>query len=59
MSSWWLATETGAGEAAVKDVVAVLELTYAASDGSDHPAPSKRWSLFAHPPYLSAVPPEL
>ncbi len=26
MSSWWLASEAGAGEAAVEDVVAVLEL---------------------------------
>jgi hypothetical protein len=26
MSSWWLAAEAGAGEAAVKDVGAVLEL---------------------------------
>ncbi|MFE9374104.1 hypothetical protein ACFYM2_30615, partial [Streptomyces sp. NPDC006711] len=25
MSSWWLASEAGAGEAAVEDVVAVLE----------------------------------
>ncbi|MEW2153669.1 hypothetical protein AB0950_00005, partial [Streptomyces sp. NPDC007189] len=25
MSSWWLASETGAGEAAVEDVVAVLK----------------------------------
>jgi hypothetical protein len=35
MSSWWLASEAGAGEAAVEDVMAVLELAEAASDGSD------------------------
>lgn len=35
MSSWWLASEAGAGEAAVEDVGAVLELAEATSDGSD------------------------
>jgi hypothetical protein len=35
MSSWWLASEAGAGEAAVEDVVAVVELAEAVSDGSD------------------------
>src|SRR5689334_867576 len=35
MSSWWLASEAGAGEAAVEDVGAVLELAEAAPDGGD------------------------
>ncbi|WUQ57457.1 hypothetical protein OG791_00460 [Streptomyces canus] len=35
MSSWWLVSEPGAGETAVEDVVTVLELAKAASDGSD------------------------
>ncbi len=33
MSTWWLASEAGAGEAAGKDVGAVLELAQAPSDG--------------------------
>jgi hypothetical protein len=35
MASWWLASEASASEAAVEDVVAVLKLAEAASDGSD------------------------
>lgn len=35
MSSWWLASEAGAGEAAVEDVVAVLEQAQTAPDCGD------------------------